>query len=326
MIIIRTPFRISFFGGGTDFVDFYRVHGGAVISTTIDKYCFVNLRHLPPFFEYKSHITYNRQEEVSKIDDIRHPLIREAMRRYDQHRVRLIYDADLPAKSGLGTSSSFAVGLVHAFSCMREKYVSKKYLADEAILLERGILKEVGGVQDQIAAAFGGLNKITFSRNSYSVVPLVLSKKRRNMLNENLMLFFTGISRVSSHIQQQTLEEGENRNKILLEILQLVSEAEKILVNEDCQLSEFGKLLDAEWHLKRSLSNAVSTAEIDEMYNIAQRNGAIGGKLLGAGGGGFLLLYVEKEKQQSVQNALSNFLYIPFHFEYNGSQVVHYDV
>jgi D-glycero-alpha-D-manno-heptose-7-phosphate kinase len=325
MIITKTPFRISFFGGGTDLPAFFKEHGGAVISTTIDKYCFVNVRILPPFFEYSSHITYNRQEEVNSVDEIRHPLVREAMRRYGMDRIRLMYDADLPARSGLGTSSSFAVGMVNAFSCMKEKHAAKRFLADEAIVLEREILKEAGGIQDQIAAAFGGLNKIAFSGDGYEVTPLIIPVERKQKLNDNLMIFFTGFARFSAEIQKETVSAADKHRSELSEILSLVADAEKILTASGTSLNEFGKLLDYTWRLKRSLSPAISTSLIDDMYDSAIKAGALGGKILGAGGGGFMLIYAEKEYQAQVRKALEKFLFIPFKFENGGSRIIHYE-
>jgi D-glycero-alpha-D-manno-heptose-7-phosphate kinase len=325
MIITQTPFRISFFGGGTDFPDFFKEYGGAVISTTIDKYCFVNARRLPPFFNYRTHITYSAQEEINHIDEIRHPLIRETMRRYGMDRLRLVYDADLPARSGLGTSSSFAVGLVNAFCSLKERHASKKYLADEAILLEREILKETGGIQDQIAAAFGGLNKITFGPEGYNVFPIIIGNERKQKLSESLMVFFTGFPRFSSEIQKNLRSHTDRQKNDLFEMLSLVDEAEKILTNENAPLNEFGRLLDYSWKLKKGLSEAVSTDVIDHMYKNALEAGAVGGKILGAGGGGFMLLYAEKDHQPAVRAALAKFLYIPFEFENNGSRVIHYE-
>lgn len=325
MVISKTPFRMSFFGGGTDFPEFYNEYGGAVISTTIDKYCFVSVRKLPPFFQYKAHLTYSEQETVNDVDEVRHPLIRETMRRYGLDRIRLFYDADLPARSGLGTSSSFAVGMVNAFCCLKETYASKRHLADEAILLERTILNETGGIQDQIAAAFGGFNRISFDKDGYQVSPIVIGKARKKQLNENLMLFFTGFSRFSPDIQKEFVAKAKKKTQQLLELNALTKEAEQVLVSESISLYEFGRLLDCTWQLKRGLSNVISTNSIDLLYDRAIKAGAVGGKILGAGGGGFLLLYAEREYQPAVRQALGNLLYVPFEFESGGSQIIHYD-
>lgn len=323
MIITRTPFRMSFFGGGTDLASFYEKYGGAVLSTTFDKYCYVNIRHLPRFFDYKTHLTYSQTEYINEVDEIQHPLIREAMRLLDIREVRLMYDADLPARTGLGTSSSFAVGLLNAFYALKGKRVDSKRLADEAIYLERVLCREAGGIQDQIAAAYGGLNRIDMDRNGYQVNPVVLSNQRKDELNNHLQLFFTGFSRFSADIQRKTEENIEKKTQQLMEMKKLVDDAENILISKE-DLVEFGRLMDYSWKLKRGLSEGVSTSVIDEIYTTAINAGATGGKLLGAGGGGFLLFYVEPDYQAAVREALRDFLYVPFRFETGGPQVVHY--
>lgn len=323
MIITQTPFRMSFFGGGTDFPDFYKKHGGAVISTTFDKYCYVNVRHLPRFFDYSTELSYSIIERVTNIDDIKHPAVREAMKMLDMHEIRLTYEADLPARSGLGTSSSFAVGMLNAFYALKGKYADKKRLADEAIYLERVLCNESGGVQDQIAASYGGLNRINFNENGYEVNPIIISPARKEALNQNLMLFFTGFSRFSSDIQNSTRKALEDEQARLLEMLSLVDDAERVLTSK-MDLNEFGRLLDYTWKLKRGISGKISTDSIDGLYQKGIEAGAIGGKLLGAGGGGFLLFYVEKEKQENVRRAMDNLLYVPFEFENSGTRVIHY--
>lgn len=323
MIITQTPFRMSFFGGGTDFPEFYKEHGGAVISTSFDKYCYVNVRHLPRFFDYSTELSYAKMERVTDINEIQHPAIREAMKFLDMHEIRLTYEADLPARSGLGTSSSFAVGMLSAFYALKGKYAHKRKLADDAIYLERVLCNESGGVQDQIAAAFGGLNRINFSSDGYSVNPIIIAPERKNQLNKNLMLFFTGFSRFSSDIQVSTQNAMADKTAQLLEMLSLVDDAENILTSK-CDLNEFGKLLDHTWKLKRGITSKISTSSIDGLYLKALESGAIGGKLLGAGGGGFLLFYVEEDKQSLVKEALSNLLYVPFEFENAGTRVIHY--
>lgn len=323
MIITQTPFRMSFFGGGTDFPEFYKEHGGAVISTTFDKYCYVNVRHLPRFFDYSTELSYAKQERVKSIDEIQHPAIREAMRYLNMYEIRLTYEADLPARSGLGTSSSFAVGMLNAFYALKGKYVDKRKLADDAIYLERILCNEAGGIQDQIAASFGGFNRISFSSEGYSVNPVIIAQDRKEQLNKNLMLFFTGFSRFSSDIQMMTQDSLKSKKRQLLEMLQLVNEAEKVLTSKT-DLMEFGRMLDHTWKLKRGISNAISTDSIDGLYNAAIKAGAVGGKLLGAGGGGFLLFYVEEDKQESVKKVLEKLLYVPFKFENSGTQIIHY--
>ena len=323
MIITKTPFRMSFFGGGTDMESFFRENGGAVLSTTFDKYCYVNVRHLPRFFDYSTELSYSKTERVTNIDDIQHPAIRNAMKMLDMHEIRLTYEADLPARSGLGTSSSFAVGMLNAFYALKGKYADKRKLADDAIYLERVLCKESGGIQDQIAASFGGFNKISFNADGYTVSPVIISPERKLRLNDNLMLFFTGFSRFSSDIQVEAEKSLKSKEAQLLEMLQLVDEAEQVLTSKT-DLTEFGKLLDYTWKLKRGITSKVSTDSIDAIYDKAIKAGATGGKLLGAGGGGFLLFYVETEKQKNVLEALNNLLYVPFEFETAGTQVIHY--
>ncbi len=315
---------MSFFGGGTDMENFFRENGGAVLSTTFDKYCYVNVRHLPRFFDYSTELSYSKTERVTDIDMIQHPAIRNAMKMLDMHEIRLTYEADLPARSGLGTSSSFAVGMLNAFYALKGKYADKKKLADEAIYLERELCKEAGGWQDQIAASFGGFNRINFSDEGYEVLPVIISPERKRKLNQNLMMFFTGFTRFSSDVQKaNTIGKGD-KTKQLKEMLLLVDEAEKVLTDRQTDLNEFGRMLDHTWKLKRQTGNAVSTSDIDLLYEKGMKAGALGGKLLGAGGGGFLVFYVEPDKQDNVKNAMDNLLHIPFQFEDGGTQVIHY--
>lgn len=323
MIITQTPFRMSFFGGGTDFPGFYREHGGAVISTTFDKYCYVNVRHLPRFFDYSTELSYAKTERVTDVEKIEHPAIREAMKYLDMHEIRLTYEADLPARSGLGTSSSFAVGMLNAFYALKGKYADKRKLADDAIYLERELCRESGGVQDQIAASFGGFNRINFSADGYTVDPVIISPQRKKLLNQNLMLFFTGFSRFSSEIQVSTESAMKDKTAELLEMYALVEDAGRILESES-DLDEFGRLLDHTWKLKRGITSKISTDSIDGLYQTAMQAGALGGKLLGAGGGGFLLFYVNPDKQEAVRRAMERLLYVPFEFENGGTRVIHY--
>ena len=323
MIITQTPFRMSFFGGGTDFEGFYKEHGGAVLSTSFDKYCYVNVKHLPRFFDYSTELMYAKTERVTNIDDIQHPAIRNAMKMLDMHEIRLTYEADLPARSGLGTSSSFAVGMLNAFYALKGKYADKRKLADDAIYLERVLCAEKGGIQDQIAASFGGFNRIDFNADGYTVNPVIISPEKKRQLNDNLMLFFTGFSRFSSDIQQQAEKSMKEKTAELLEMLSLVDDAERILTSK-ADLNDFGDLLHQTWVLKRGISTGISTSSIDMLYEKALNAGARGGKLLGAGGGGFLLFYAEKDKQPSVRKALSELLYVPFKFENGGTRVIHY--
>lgn len=324
MIITKTPFRMSFFGGGTDMEDYFREYGGAVLSTTFDKYCYVNVRHLPRFFDYSTELSYSSIERVTNIEDIKHPAVKNAMKMLDMHEIRLTYEADLPARSGLGTSSSFAVGMLNAFYALKGKYADKKKLADEAIYLERVLCEEAGGWQDQIAASFGGLNRIQFGTEGYSVKPIIISPERKRQLNGNLMMFFTGFTRFSSEVQKKNNLTANDKIKQLKEMYNLVDSAEKILVEDQADIDEFGRLLDYTWKLKRQTSSAISTGTIDEIYSKGISAGALGGKLLGAGGGGFLLFYVQPEKQESVMKAMNGLLHIPFEFENSGTQVIYY--
>lgn len=315
---------MSFFGGGTDMPSFFNEHGGAVISTTFDKYCYVNVRHMPPFHPYISELVHNRFERVNAIEEIEHPLIRECMRLHDIHEIRLTYEGDLPARTGLGTSSTFAVGMLNAFCALKGKMMSKRLLAQEAIHVEREILKEHGGWQDQVAAAYGGLNRIDFKDGDFEVHPLIISPERKKELDENLLLFYTGIQRFSSEIQADTFAKSVDKTQQLKDMLALVDEAEKILCNKDASLNEFGKLLDTTWKLKRGTGTKVSNGSIDELYCQAISAGALGGKLLGAGGGGFLLFYCEKEKQDHLKKAMEKLMIVPFNFENEGTHVLYY--
>lgn len=316
---------MSFFGGGTDIPSFFNEYGGSVISTTFDKFCYVNVRHLPPFMPYMSELVHSKIERVNDFGEIEHPLIREAMRLHDIHEIRLTYEGDLPARTGLGTSSTFAVGMLNAFCALKGKYMSKEMLAKEAIMLERNILKEKGGWQDQIAAAYGGLNRIDFKEGKFNVRPVIINPERKKKLDENLMLFYTGIQRFSSDIQANTFAKPKDKTKELLDMLALVDEAEKVLVDKNVDLNEFGRLLDLTWKLKRGTGNKVSSSSIDSIYDRAIKAGAIGGKLLGAGGGGFLLFYVEKDKQDAVKRALEELMVVPFSFEDEGATIIHYN-
>ena len=324
MIITKTPFRMSFFGGGTDMEDFFREYGGAVLSTTFDKYCYVNVRHLPRFFDYSTELSYSKTERVTDVEQIQHPAIRNAMKMLDMHELRLTYEADLPARSGLGTSSSFAVGMLNAFYALKGKYADKKKLADEAIYLERELCQEAGGWQDQIAAAYGGLNRINFNADGYEVCPVIISPERKKRLNNNLLMFFTGFTRFSSDVQKQNAIGKVDKVIQLKEMLSLVDDAERLLTDRDSDLDEFGRLLDHTWKLKRQTGSAVSTSNIDNLYEKGMKAGALGGKLLGAGGGGFLVFYVQPEKQERVKLAMEDLMYIPFEFEDIGTRVIHY--
>ncbi|MGN8817074.1 GHMP family kinase ATP-binding protein [Oribacterium sp. HCP28S3_H8] len=328
MIITKTPFRMSFFGGGTDMEEYFREYGGAVLSTTFDKYCYVNVRHLPRFFDYSTELSYAKTERVTRIEDIQHPAIRNAMQMLDMHEIRLTYEADLPARSGLGTSSSFAVGMLNAFYALKGKYADKRKLADEAIYLERVLCKEAGGLQDQIAAAFGGLNLIEFSADGYEVRPVIISPERKEQLNDNLVMFFTGFTRFSSDVQKANEAGSEDARERKIEKLHkmydLVFDAEKVLISPKADLDDFGRLLDYTWRLKRETGSAVTTGKIDDLYARGLEAGALGGKLLGAGGGGFLLFYVQPDKKAALMEAMKDLMHVPFRFENGGTRVIYY--
>lgn len=323
MIISQTPFRVSFFGGGTDYPVWYRENGGAVLGTTIDKYCYITCRCLPPFFEYKHRIVYSQAELVRDIDEIRHPAVREALSFMKiSEGMEIHHDGDLPARTGLGSSSSFTVGLLHALYALKGVMPSKKQLALDAIHIEQDLIKENVGSQDQVLAAFGGFNRVVFSgKNDIEIKCITLKPQRLELLQNHLMLFFTGFSRVASEIAAEQIQQTPNKKRELTEMYRMVDEGIGIL-NGDNDLSDFGKLLHESWQLKRSLTDKISTPEVDDIYTAARAAGVIGGKLLGAGGGGFMLLFVKPELQPKVREALSGLLYVPFHFETSGSQIV----
>ncbi len=325
MIITRTPFRISFFGGGTDYAAWYQEHGGVVLSTSIDKYCYISCRYLPPFFEHKFRVVYSKIENCKTIDQIEHPAVR-AVLSYMQcdTGLEIHHDGDLPARSGLGSSSSFTVGLLNALSALKGNYIANHELASKAIHIERDIIRENVGSQDQISAAHGGFNRIEFLRDgSFRVDPVILRRERLDEFQSHLMLFFTGFSRFASDIAKSKIENIKNRTTELLKMKESVHEAMRIL-QSDSPIEELGRLLDQNWKYKRSLSNMVSSPEIDQIYEAAMKAGAIGGKLLGAGGGGFMVFLVKPELQQKVREALSHLIHVPFRFENNGSRVVLY--
>ena len=323
MIISRTPVRMSFFGGGTDFPEFFNEYSGSVISTTFNKYCHVNVRPMPPnLFEYTTKLSYAQIEEVTSVDDIKHPAIRNAMKWLGLERICLNYDADIPAKTGLGTSSAFSVGMLNAFYTMQGITKTKRELADDAIYLERTLCNEDGGIQDQIAAAFGGFNRIDFSADGYTVTPINITPGRKQTLSDSLMVFFTGLSRYSFHVQKATKSMLGKKTQELLEILRMVDDAEKILVNPNSSLDDFGLMLNETWMLKRSISNEISNSVIDDIYQKALNAGALGGKLLGAGGGGCLLFYVPKKKQDNVRLALPDLYEVDFEFENEGTKII----
>ncbi|TSC92448.1 MAG: D-glycero-alpha-D-manno-heptose-7-phosphate kinase [Candidatus Berkelbacteria bacterium Licking1014_85] len=326
MIITKTPFRISFFGGGTDYPAWYREKGGAVLSTTINKYCYITCRKLPPFFEHKSRIVWSLVENVKGNDEIKHPSVREALKYLGfNDGISILHEGDLPARTGLGSSSSFTVGLLNAIHALQGKMIAKMDLAKMAIHIEQNILNENVGSQDQIAAAFGGFNKIEFNgEHNFRLNPISINKEKIRHLKNHLLLFFTGISRTASDIAREQIKSIPNKTNELIAMHKMVDEAIHIL-NSSADICDFGKLLNDSWMLKRSLSDKISTSYIDEMYDAAMKSGALGGKLLGAGGGGFILLFVKPEYQLPVRLALKNLLEVPFDFEDSGSQIIFYN-
>ena len=326
MIITKTPFRISFFGGGTDYPKWYRQHGGAVLASTIDKYCYITCRNLPPFFEHKHRIVYSLIESVNNIAEIQHPAVRAALDwKGVKNGLEIHHDGDLPARSGLGSSSSFAVGLLHALEALEGKISSKRQLALDAINLEQNLICEHVGSQDQVSAAFGGLNQVAFYEDdSFSVTPLVLSNIRRELLESHLMLFFTGISRIASDVAKSKIDNLQERTAELNRMREMVDEGVKILQDIKEPIDHFGDLLREAWIYKRSLSSTVSSKFIDELYETALSAGATGGKILGAGGGGFFLIFARPDCQPAVREALKTLTYVPVRFESDGSQVVFY--
>jgi D-glycero-alpha-D-manno-heptose-7-phosphate kinase len=325
MIISRTPFRISFFGGGTDYPAWYNENGGAVLATTINKYCYITCRYLPPFFEHKYRIAYSKVETVKDKGEIQHPVVRAAIDFMKVDRgLEIHHDGDLPARTGLGSSSSFTVGMLHALYALKGVMSTKKQLALEAIHLERNILKENVGSQDQVLAAIGGFNRIDFdpgNENAYRETPILIDAQRSSDLQSHMMLFFTGISRFASDIAKKKIDNFPNKTKQLTTMYHMVEEAISIL-NSSGPVSDFGKLLHETWMLKRELSDGVTSKYIDEIYDAAREEGAIGGKLLGAGGGGFMLIFAPPQKHTAIEKKLGALLRVPFEFEYQGSQIV----
>jgi D-glycero-alpha-D-manno-heptose-7-phosphate kinase len=323
MIITRTPFRISFFGGGTDYPAWYRQHGGAVLASAINKYCYLTCRYLPPFFDHRIRVVYSKIESCQSVDEIQHPAVRETLRflRLDRG-IEIHHDGDLPARSGIGSSSAFTVGLLHALYALKGYMPSRRQLATESIHLEQEILRETVGSQDQVLAAYGGFNHVTFLQNGeFSVRPIVIEPSRLKELNSNLILLYTGIQRTASAVAQSYANNLEARKRQLRLLKDLVEEGVAILSSAR-DLSEFGELLHESWQAKRSLSTEVSNPEVEEIYEQARSAGAIGGKLTGAGGGGFLLLYVPIEHQNRVISKLKQLIHVPFNFEFHGSQVI----
>lgn len=327
MIISRTPFRVSLFGGGSDYPKWYRKHGGAVFGFAINKYCYISVRPLPPFFEYRHRIVYSRVENVTEIDEIQHPAVRGVL--MDQEidiGLEIHHDGDLPARSGLGSSSSFTVGLLNALSALKGHMMVKRELAEQAIRIEQHVIAEHVGSQDQIWAAYGGLNRIDFLKSGdFDVRPAILTAARRKELLGSMLLFFTGLSRYASEIAKKQIENLDKRESQLRTMVGLVDEAIDVLQSDDRPIREIGELLHQSWRLKTELADNVTTPEIDEIYEAARDAGAVGGKLLGAGGGGFMLLFVEPDKQPAVTERLKNLVRVNFDVDEIGSKIVVYE-
>lgn len=326
MIISKTPHRISFFGGGTDYSSYYLKHGGKVLGVGINKYSYINIRKLPPFFNHKHRIVYSKQENVATFDEIVHPSVRETLKFFNvDYGISIHHDGDIPARSGMGSSSAFTVGLIKSLYALEGKMISKDELAKTAIHIEQNLIQEHVGSQDQIFAAYGGLNMIEFLQSGEIIVnPVILPKGRLEEFESSLMLFFTGISRIASEVAKDQIENIEINEPNLYAMKGLVDDALSLLTS-DRDINLFGEMLNETWKLKRSLSDKISNSEIDGMYEKAIASGAIGGKLLGAGGGGFMLFFVPKESQESVKQALAGYLHIPFKFDSGGSEIIVYE-
>jgi len=327
MITTRTPYRVSFFGGGTDYPTWYLKEGGAVLSTTIDKYCYISARYLPPFFNIRHRIVWSHIETVNAINEILHPAVREGLKMLgfdDTTGLEIHHQGDLPARTGIGSSSTFSVGLIRALTALRGQMIGKHELALKALELEQNILKESVGSQDQVAAAYGGLNLIQFHQNgSIQVEPVTTAPGRLDELEKNLLLLYTGSTRMGGEIAASVIAKMRDKSAELRQMRQLVDDAVNILTGTG-SLNAFGELLHQTWVLKRGLADNVTNSEVDELYKVARTNGALGGKLLGAGSRGFMLFYVPPEKQAAVKKALNQFVWVPFHFEWEGSTTVYY--
>lgn len=327
MIISRTPYRISFFGGGTDYPAWYRRHGGAVLAATINKYCYLTCRYLPPFFEHRTRVVYSKMETVQSLEELVHPSARETLRFLKMDRgVEVHHDGDLPGRSGMGSSSAFTVGLLHALYALKGEIVSRKRLATESIHLEQDILRETVGSQDQVCAAYGGVNRINFLPNGdFSVQPMTVARERLEELNAHLMLFYTGIKRTASRVASSYVKKMEKCSPLLDKMREYVDKSCEIL-NSKRDLAAFGELLHETWLAKRALSEKVSNAAVDGLFAEARATGAMGGKLLGAGGGGFVLLFVPPNRQARIKKQFNRLIHVPFKFEFAGSQIIFFDL
>ena len=326
MIVSRTPFRVSFFGGGTDYPAWYREHGGAVLATTINKYCYLTCRHLPPFFEHKYRVVYSNIDTCRTIEEIKHPAARAVIQYMNiQRGLEIHHDGDLPARSGMGSSSAFTVGLLHALYVLQSETPDKHRLATESLHIEQEMLKETVGSQDQVMAAYGGLNHVVFHQDGrVAVEPLVLPPARLSALNDRLMLFYTGIKRTASDIADSYVKDIGGKEPQLRTMGTLLNQALALLRSTE-PLDAFGDLLHEAWSVKRSLSSVVTNPQVNDIYDQARHAGALGGKLTGAGGGGFMLLFVPPERHAAVRQRLHRLLQVPFTCEFNGSQIIFCD-
>lgn len=327
MIISRTPYRISFFGGGTDYPDWYKEHGGAVLTTSIDKYCYITCRYLPPFFEHKHRIIYSQMENVKQVSEIKHPAVRAVFEHLNiQDGLEIHHDGDLPARSGLGSSSSFTVGLIHCLKALKGEFISKYDLGLKAIHIEQNLIQETVGSQDQVAVANGGFNRVDFKQDgTIDVTPMIISPEFKNEFESSIMVFFTGIARFSSEVAKTKVENFKNRSSELKTMRDMVDEAAKIFHSKSGRIEDIGALLHESWMLKRRLSPLVSNGAIDEIYDVGRSAGALGGKVLGAGGGGFVMLLVRPEHQDKVKERLKHVLNVSVRMENTGSKIVVYD-
>lgn len=325
MIIIRTPNRISFFGGGTDYSSWFEAHGGAVISATINKYSYITVRELPPFFPYRHRIRYYEQEEVNDLSEIRHPSVRESALYVGYDRgLEVVHNADLPARSGLGSSSTFTVGMLHALHALNGYIPTKRELATQAIHVEQNEIGEAVGSQDQVAAAFGGLNYIRFERSGFEVEPLTISAEKMASLQGHLLLCFTGFSRTASEIAAQQISRTEENTALLREMTEITERAVELFRAKGLDLKELGSLLSHQWEAKRQLSGSITNSDIDEIFTRGIQAGAYGGKLLGAGGGGFMLFIADPQRHDRIRAVLGEKMFVPIRFENTGSSVVYY--
>jgi D-glycero-alpha-D-manno-heptose-7-phosphate kinase len=326
LIISRTPFRVSFFGGGTDYPAWYREHGGAVLSVTINKYCYITCRYLPPFHEYKYLVRYFKREEAQSVAEIKHPAVRECLKFMNFDRgVDIVHHADLPARSGMGSSSTFTVGLLHALYTLKHEMPTKRQLAINAIHIEQNKIGENVGSQDQTAAAFGSLNRIEFGGASEILVkPYILAPDQLDNLQQHVMLFFTGFARTASEIAKEQIANIEQKKISLHNMMDIVNEAEKALFDKRNGMTRLGQLLHEQWLFKRSMSSQITNGDIDSIYNAGIKAGALGGKLLGAGGGGFMMFFADPDRQAEIKAAMGNLLYVPIRFDHLGSQIIYF--